>query len=286
MHTLCLFLLLTLIQLVCFGQSVSPIDTTVDADTIYEKRTVERVVYVYAAPETYLSVGVRAAVSQPFFTGITSEKTDGLAYSGEAVLQYQRGKWLYLAGIGIQSFSRTERYSKEHYFTIPSTYEKIDTISWYLVETPEGLQCEYVTESRIADTLLVASETIHSQASPHYTYLHVPLSIGRQLRHGFFCIDASAGIRPGILVQHSKQVNGYVTRDQLKPESVLLNRFTCDVQASLSFRYLLTFTTFISADIFCSVPLVPMYQSIADKPLRKYEAGVRATFSYILFEGE
>lgn len=286
MHTLCLFLLLTLIQIDSFGQSVSPIDTTADADTIYEKRRVERVVYVYAAPETYLSVGVRAIVAQPFFTGTTSEKTGGLALGGEAVIQYQKGKWLYLAGIGAQTFSRTERYSEDRYFTIPSTYEKIDTISWYLVETPEGLQREYVTESHIADTLLSASETIHSQASPRYSYVHVPLSIGRQLRHGFFCIDASAGIRPGILVQNTKQVNGYVTRDQLKSESALLHRFTCDVQASLSFRYLLTFTSFISADIFCSVPLVPMYRSVADKPLRKYEAGVRATFSYILFEGE
>ncbi len=121
MHKIGLLLLLISIQLAGFGQSVSQNDTSNVADTIFRKRTVERVVYVYAAPETYLSVGVRTAIAQPFFTGITSEKKGGLSYSGEAVVQYQKGKWLYLAGIGAESFTRKERYSEEKYFSTPST---------------------------------------------------------------------------------------------------------------------------------------------------------------------
>lgn len=266
-----------------FGQVIQPLDTT-SSDTVYQKRVVERVVYVYAAPEHYLSVGISGGASVFSHSESLHHSSESYSYLGGAFVQYQKGKWLYQAGLNVETFKHSFDYSLPSVETYKSTYNHIDTISWYEVETGDSPERRYITRSYTRDTVLGTQYQNHYSNTNEYTYVQIPLLIGKQLRHGFVCVDLLAGFAPTIRLFTPESNMSYANETALIPDRIAMRRFLCDVQTSMSIRYLLTFESFIALKLGYNHPLLTMNKSGQENRMFKQSISAELQLSYILFE--
>lgn len=256
----------------------------VSGDTVFQKRTVEKVVYVYAAPENYTSIGMAVQFGKPRFSGPDPNIARTFTFGAYAYAEHQKNKWLYRIGIGGQSYHRVLDFQTTESNIVQQTLPKTDTISWYDVTVNNASERRYITRSYTKDTVYM-EETItkHSQKQT-YQYVIVPISVGRELRHGYLCADIAASIIPGILISNSQNNICYTSKDQIIPEQVLLRKITCDASLQFRLRYLLTLSTFISLAAEYNYGLVPIHYSAYPSPTRSQNLSMSLGFSYLLFE--
>lgn len=266
-----------------YGQAqIQPNDSIV-VDTIFRKRTVEKVQLYYGPPYKYLSLSAYAELTKSFWTEKHTKNVLPLSFSKGLQAEYVHNALIVDVGLAVNSYKReyqkTTQVEDKHYmgWNVP------DTVDWYAeVDEVGAVNVVYVIDNLWRDTTFYTARDSVEAYKAYYKSVSIPVMLGVQLFYGFWNFDVKAGLRTEIFLPNKSYSYRAETVSFAQNKPKHFNGTLCDLMLGVAVRYMFSYRIHFSAESYLSQTIIPLKHSNYQNPLSKSAFSLRLNIVYML----
>jgi len=235
---ICLFIF----SLLALAQDSSVVDDSLQLsqDTVFEAATITEYVYIDGPPNTYFATGFSVQSSYIFANPSSLENRKGKQYSIGIAGTYVAGKFMYNSSVQFSQLEEKIENTQEFYESFYRQEYKYDTLSSYIQRKGDIFEIRYVVDSTLIDVLDSTKESATGFYDNAFEFIMLPLSVGYELKYGFFCIYANLGIAPGMIWKENDRSMVSTKENNIVYSGNAYQKFFCDADVGLTCTYLVT----------------------------------------------